>query len=297
MLEAADRLLGREDEDIAQAVTDILAGDGIRLVTGAAVVEVRDDGATVDRRLREGRTDAHRRGRGRARRDRPPARDLGPRPRRRRRAHHRRVAPSRSTSTCAPASRTSSPSATSTAARSSPTSPSTTPASSSTSCSATGTRTTDRPRRRSADAVHHPAAGDGRPHREGGARSGPAASRSSRENVADIIAMPRAYTVEETRGVMKFIVDADTDLDPRRRAAQHRRPGAHQHRHPGHAPRHHRHRAAGLDLHPPQLDRGVQRGVRQGPLIGARRRRPAAHLRVGRPAPAGSGPGSSGRAR
>ena len=30
--------------------------------------------------------------------------------------------------------------------------------------------------------------------------------------VADIIAMPRAYTVEETRGVMKFIVDADTDL-------------------------------------------------------------------------------------
>lgn len=34
----------------------------------------------------------------------------------------------------------------------------------------------------------------------------------AREQVADIIAMPRAYTVEETRGVMKFIVDADTDL-------------------------------------------------------------------------------------
>jgi len=33
----------------------------------------------------------------------------------------------------------------------------------------------------------------------------------SRENVADIVAMPRAYTVEETRGVMKFILDADTD--------------------------------------------------------------------------------------
>jgi pyruvate/2-oxoglutarate dehydrogenase complex dihydrolipoamide dehydrogenase (E3) component len=33
----------------------------------------------------------------------------------------------------------------------------------------------------------------------------------SRENVADIIAMPRAYTVEETRGLMKFIVAADTD--------------------------------------------------------------------------------------
>ncbi len=33
----------------------------------------------------------------------------------------------------------------------------------------------------------------------------------ARENVADIVAMPRAYTVEETRGLMKFIVDADTD--------------------------------------------------------------------------------------
>ncbi|GHH89053.1 pyridine nucleotide-disulfide oxidoreductase [Streptomyces sulfonofaciens] len=36
--------------------------------------------------------------------------------------------------------------------------------------------------------------------------------RVSREKVADIVAMPRAYTVEETRGVMKFVVDADTDL-------------------------------------------------------------------------------------
>ncbi|MGO4535678.1 dihydrolipoyl dehydrogenase family protein [Leifsonia sp. 2MCAF36] len=34
----------------------------------------------------------------------------------------------------------------------------------------------------------------------------------ARENVADIVAMPRAYTVEETRGMMKFILDADTDL-------------------------------------------------------------------------------------
>jgi pyruvate/2-oxoglutarate dehydrogenase complex dihydrolipoamide dehydrogenase (E3) component len=34
----------------------------------------------------------------------------------------------------------------------------------------------------------------------------------ARENVADILAMPRAYTVEETRGLMKFVVDADTDF-------------------------------------------------------------------------------------
>ncbi|MBM9503054.1 dihydrolipoyl dehydrogenase family protein [Actinacidiphila acididurans] len=34
----------------------------------------------------------------------------------------------------------------------------------------------------------------------------------TRENVADIVAMPRAYAVEETRGLMKFVIDADTDL-------------------------------------------------------------------------------------
>lgn len=33
----------------------------------------------------------------------------------------------------------------------------------------------------------------------------------AREAVADILAMPRAYAVEETRGLMKFIIDADTD--------------------------------------------------------------------------------------
>jgi pyruvate/2-oxoglutarate dehydrogenase complex dihydrolipoamide dehydrogenase (E3) component len=30
--------------------------------------------------------------------------------------------------------------------------------------------------------------------------------------VAEIIAMPRAYAVQETRGMMKFIIDAETDL-------------------------------------------------------------------------------------
>src|SRR6185312_4444375 len=35
--------------------------------------------------------------------------------------------------------------------------------------------------------------------------------RIGMENVADIIAMPRAYIVEETRGVMKFVIDAETD--------------------------------------------------------------------------------------
>jgi pyruvate/2-oxoglutarate dehydrogenase complex dihydrolipoamide dehydrogenase (E3) component len=31
------------------------------------------------------------------------------------------------------------------------------------------------------------------------------------EAVADIVAMPRAYAVEETRGMMKFVIDAETD--------------------------------------------------------------------------------------
>jgi pyruvate/2-oxoglutarate dehydrogenase complex dihydrolipoamide dehydrogenase (E3) component len=35
--------------------------------------------------------------------------------------------------------------------------------------------------------------------------------RIARQAVADIIAMPRAYAVEETRGLMKFVIDADTD--------------------------------------------------------------------------------------
>ncbi|MFI6680851.1 FAD-dependent oxidoreductase [Kribbella sp. NPDC050470] len=35
--------------------------------------------------------------------------------------------------------------------------------------------------------------------------------RIALENVADIVAMPRAYIVEETRGMMKFVVDAETD--------------------------------------------------------------------------------------
>ncbi|MBB5788531.1 dihydrolipoyl dehydrogenase family protein [Jiangella mangrovi] len=47
VLESADRLLGREDEDVAQVVTDILQGDGIQIVTGATVVAVRDEGAAT----------------------------------------------------------------------------------------------------------------------------------------------------------------------------------------------------------------------------------------------------------
>ncbi len=47
VLEATDRLLGREDPDVAQVATEILAGDGIRIITGASVIEVRENGRTA----------------------------------------------------------------------------------------------------------------------------------------------------------------------------------------------------------------------------------------------------------
>jgi pyruvate/2-oxoglutarate dehydrogenase complex dihydrolipoamide dehydrogenase (E3) component len=54
-----------------------------------------------------------------------------------------------------------------------------------------------------------PLAGIGLTERE--ARAAGYRVRIGREPVAEIVAMPRAYVVEETRGVMKFVLDADTD--------------------------------------------------------------------------------------
>jgi probable pyridine nucleotide-disulfide oxidoreductase len=42
VFEAAPRILGREDDDVAAVAEDILAGEGIEIVTGARVVEIRD---------------------------------------------------------------------------------------------------------------------------------------------------------------------------------------------------------------------------------------------------------------
>lgn len=47
VLEGAPRLLGREDDDVAEATVGILADEGVELVTGARVVEVRDNVGTV----------------------------------------------------------------------------------------------------------------------------------------------------------------------------------------------------------------------------------------------------------
>jgi probable pyridine nucleotide-disulfide oxidoreductase len=46
---------------------------------------------------------------------------------------------------------------------------------------------------------------------EGEARQAGHRVRIASQRVADITAMPRAYAVDETRGMMKFVIDAETD--------------------------------------------------------------------------------------
>jgi pyruvate/2-oxoglutarate dehydrogenase complex dihydrolipoamide dehydrogenase (E3) component len=209
VIESADRLLGHEDDDIARAATDILAGDGIALITGARVVEVRDEDTTSTVVYeKDGQTftieaEAVLAATGR----RPAISDLD---------------------LAAAGVRTSVSGAIETDDR---------------------LRTSQKHifalgdvnggpqftyvslddarivldqllgegKRSKSDrvAVPHtlfmtpPLATAGLTEKD--ARAQGLNIRVSRENVADIVAMPRAYTVEETRGVMKFIVDANTD--------------------------------------------------------------------------------------
>lgn len=58
VLEAADRLLPKKDEDIAKVATDILTGDGITIITQAMVTRVEDvDGGTQISYTKDGDTD------------------------------------------------------------------------------------------------------------------------------------------------------------------------------------------------------------------------------------------------
>jgi pyruvate/2-oxoglutarate dehydrogenase complex dihydrolipoamide dehydrogenase (E3) component len=210
IVEAADRLLPREDADIAESVTEILAGDGIQVITGARVTEVRDDGAVSTVRYeKEGRTLS------------VEASALLP-------AVGRRAVTANLRLDAA-------------GVRTAPNGSIEVDEYLRTSQShiyalgdvnggpqftyislddarivldqllGEGKRTTvDRV------AVPHtlfltpPLATVGITETE--ARAQGANVTIAREKVADIVAMPRAYTVEETRGMMKFIVDADTDL-------------------------------------------------------------------------------------
>ena len=210
VLEAADRLLPREDEDIAEAVADILRGDGITLVTGAKVTEVRDTGATSTV-VYEKDEQTHT----------VEASALLPATGRRAVTAGLRLEAAGVRTTPRGAVevdeylRTSQP-----------------------HIHALGDvnggeqftyislddarivldQLMGQGKRSTADrrAVPHtlfvtpPLATVGLTETQ--ARSQGLNIKVSREKVADIVAMPRAYTVEETRGVMKFIVDADTDF-------------------------------------------------------------------------------------
>ena len=136
LLEQSPRILEHEDDDVAGEVERILRDEGVEIITGAHVAAIRDeaDHSTVvfaDGGMRqELEADAI------LAADGPRAGDARARARSGRGPDHRGAAPSPSTSTCAPASGTSSRSATSRAGRSSRTSRSTTAGSCSISWSA-----------------------------------------------------------------------------------------------------------------------------------------------------------------
>jgi pyruvate/2-oxoglutarate dehydrogenase complex dihydrolipoamide dehydrogenase (E3) component len=210
VLEATDRLLGREDDDIALAATDILAGDGIQLITSATVVEVRDhDTTSTITYEQDGHTHTVEADAVLAATGRKPATE--------------------NLNLAAAGVRTTARGAVEVDEYLRTTQPhifalgdvNGGPQFTYVSLDdarvvldqllGSGERTTtDR------IAVPHtlfmtpPLATAGLTEKE--ARALGRNITVSREKVADIVAMPRAYTVEETRGVMKFIVDADTDL-------------------------------------------------------------------------------------
>ena len=209
VLEAAERIFGREDDDVAEAARAILAGEGVEIVTGAQVREVRDgeseatvvydkDGAqhalAVDAVLpATGRT--------------PNTEGLGLEVAGVRTAKHGAVEVDEYLRTSQPhiyalGDVNGGPQFTYISLDDS---------------RIVLDQLVGEGRRSTADrvAVPHtlfmtpPLATVGLTENE--ARAAGHRLKIAREAVADILAMPRAYAVEETRGLMKFVIDADTD--------------------------------------------------------------------------------------
>ncbi|MGH3601955.1 MAG: dihydrolipoyl dehydrogenase family protein, partial [Pseudonocardiaceae bacterium] len=210
VLETAERLLGREDEDIAEAATDILAGDGIRIITGATVVDVRDNETTSTVTYKKDgqplTVEAEAVLAATGRKAAISNLDLG--------AAGVRVT-ARGAIEVDGHLRTSQPHIFALGDVNG--GPQFTYVSLDDArivldhLLGDGKRTTtDRVAVPQTLFITPPLATAGLTEKE--ARAQGRTITVSRENVADILAMPRAYTVEETRGVMKFIVDADTDL-------------------------------------------------------------------------------------
>ena len=210
VLEANDRLLPREDEDVAQAAAQILSGDGIHLITGASVTKVRDDGAVSTVTYQQG-GETHT----------VEASALLPATGRRAVTSDLRL-DAAGVKTTRDGSievdeylRTSQPHIYALGdVNGGP---------QFTYISLDDARivldqllgkgertTTDRVAVPRTLFITPPLATVGLT--EGEAHAQGLDIKIARENVADIIAMPRAYTVEETRGLMKFIIDPETDL-------------------------------------------------------------------------------------
>ncbi|WP_218105113.1 FAD-dependent oxidoreductase [Micromonospora rhizosphaerae] len=210
MFVRAARLLGRDDDDIAAVAESILAGDGIEIVTGAQVTQVRDgdSGATVvydkDGQQHSVEVDAILAAAGRV----PATRDLG-----------LDAAGVRTTEAGAievdEYLRTSQPHIYALGDVKGE-------AAFTTYLSLDDSRIvldqlTGEGRRTTTDRVvvprtlfmTPPLATVGMTERE--ARQAGHRVKIASQPVAEIVAMPRAYAVEETRGVMKFVIDAETD--------------------------------------------------------------------------------------
>lgn len=210
VLEAGERLLPREDDDVASAVTEVLTGDGIEIVTGARVTQVRPGGAasavvyTVRGETRSVDADAVLPATGR----RAATAELGLDD------AGIRTAPDGSVEVDEHL-RTSQPHVFALGDVNG--GPQFTYISLDDArivldqLTGAGTRaTTDRVAVPSTLFITPPLATVGLTETQ--ARKQGRSVKVVREDVADIATMPRARTVEETRGLMKFVIDADTDL-------------------------------------------------------------------------------------
>lgn len=209
ILESADRLLSREDEDVARATADILTGDGITVITHAKVREVRDedDATAIDYEIDGERFTLHADAVLSATGRRPVTKDLNLEAAGVRTTAHGAIEVDEHLRTIRPhifalGDVNGGPQFTYVALDDSRIVLD--------QLLGEGTRSVD-----DRVAVPHtlfttpPLATVG--ITESQARAAGLHFTVAKENVADIIAMPRAYVVEETRGLMKFIVDADTD--------------------------------------------------------------------------------------